>query len=174
MPTATRKGKACYFVFQDSAVFLIIVIKCPHLFLKNIDAAAFRITDISDVTLCNENVDWCSYALIIFHYTEDILPYCRPTFPTSNNPRDPSSSSSMSSRGSGSRQREQGNVGRRNIAEMQVLGGYERGEDNNEELEVSITFFQVSQHYIGCYISLKVRNIYQSTEMLLFYHKPQC
>uniref|UniRef100_A0A452QI94 Roundabout guidance receptor 1 n=1 Tax=Ursus americanus TaxID=9643 RepID=A0A452QI94_URSAM len=66
---------------------------------------------------------------------EDILPYCRPTFPTSNNPRDPSSSSSMSSRGSGSRQREQGNVGRRNIAEMQVLGGYERGEDNNEELE---------------------------------------
>lgn len=66
---------------------------------------------------------------------EDILPYCRPTFPTSNNPRDPSSSSSMSSRGSGSRQREQANVGRRNIAEMQVLGGYERGEDNNEELE---------------------------------------
>lgn len=66
---------------------------------------------------------------------EDILPYCRPTFPTSNNPRDPSSSSSMSSRGSGSRQREQANVGRRNIAEMQVLGAYERGEDNNEELE---------------------------------------
>ncbi|KFO57476.1 Roundabout 1, partial [Corvus brachyrhynchos] len=32
---------------------------------------------------------------------EDILPYSRPTFPTSNNPRDPSSSSSMSSRGSG-------------------------------------------------------------------------
>ena len=47
----------------------------------------------------------------------------------------------MSSRGSGSRQREQANVGRRNIAEMQVLGGYERGEDNNEELEVSITLF---------------------------------
>lgn len=66
---------------------------------------------------------------------EDILPYCRPTFPTSNNPRDPSSSSSMSSRGSGSRQREQANVGRRNMAEMQVLGGYERGDDNNEELE---------------------------------------
>ncbi|KFV61872.1 Roundabout 1, partial [Dryobates pubescens] len=36
---------------------------------------------------------------------EDILPYSRPTFPTSNNPRDPSSSSSMSSRGSGGRQR---------------------------------------------------------------------
>lgn len=52
----------------------------------------------------------------------------------------------MSSRGSGSRQREQANVGRRNIAEMQVLGAYERGEDNNEELEVSIYFFQVSQH----------------------------
>ena len=46
----------------------------------------------------------------------------------------------MSSRGSGSRQREQANVGRRNIAEMQVLGGYERGEDDNEELEVSIIF----------------------------------
>lgn len=89
----------------------------------------------------NENAQWCSYAFTIFHYTEDILPYCRPTFPTSNNPRDPSSSSSMSSRGSGSRQREQANVGRRNIAEMQVLGGYERGEDNNEELEVSIIFF---------------------------------
>lgn len=66
---------------------------------------------------------------------EDILPYCRPTFPTSNNPRDPSSSSSMSSRGSGSRQREQANVGRRNMAEMQVLGGFERGDENNEELE---------------------------------------
>lgn len=48
----------------------------------------------------------------------------------------------MSSRGSGSRQREQANVGRRNIAEMQVLGGYERGEDNNEE--VSITFLHFS------------------------------
>nr|XP_020843498.1 roundabout homolog 1 isoform X3 [Phascolarctos cinereus] len=64
---------------------------------------------------------------------EDILPYCRPTFPTSNNPRDPSSSSSMSSRGSG-RQRDQANVGRRNIAEMQVLGAFEK-EVDNEELE---------------------------------------
>ncbi|XP_074048361.1 roundabout homolog 1 isoform X6 [Macrotis lagotis] len=64
---------------------------------------------------------------------EDILPYCRPTFPTSNNPRDPSSSSSMSSRGSG-RQRDQANVGRRNVTEMQVLGAYEK-EVDNEELE---------------------------------------
>ncbi|XP_056663808.1 roundabout homolog 1 isoform X9 [Monodelphis domestica] len=64
---------------------------------------------------------------------EDILPYCRPTFPTSNNPRDPSSSSSMSSRGSG-RQRDQANIGRRNVAEMQVLGAYEK-EVDNEELE---------------------------------------
>ncbi|CAI5772747.1 roundabout homolog 1 isoform X1 [Podarcis lilfordi] len=64
---------------------------------------------------------------------EDILPYCRPTFPTSNNTRDPSSSSSMSSRGSGSRQRaEQGNLGRRNVAEMQVFGTYEQGEDEEE------------------------------------------
>ncbi|XP_026508397.1 roundabout homolog 1 isoform X1 [Terrapene carolina triunguis] len=65
---------------------------------------------------------------------EDILPYCRPTFPTSNNPRDPSSSSSMSSRGSGGRQRaDQTNIGRRNAAEMQILGAYEQGEE--EELE---------------------------------------
>lgn len=173
MPASTRKdNEACYFIFLDAAAFLIIVIKCPHLFLNNTDASSFRMTDINYVTLCLETVQWCSFTLIIFHYTEDILPYCRPTFPTSNNPRDPSSSSSMSSRGSGSRQREQANVGRRNIAEMQVLGGYERGEDNNEELEVSITIFQVSQYYTGCYISLKVRNIYQSTEMLLFCYKP--
>ncbi|KAJ6662480.1 hypothetical protein lerEdw1_011894 [Lerista edwardsae] len=66
---------------------------------------------------------------------EDILPYCRPTFPTSNT-RDPSSSSSMSSRGSGGRQRtEQANLGRRNVAEMQVFGSFERGEDDEEELQ---------------------------------------
>ncbi|XP_013919501.1 PREDICTED: roundabout homolog 1 isoform X3 [Thamnophis sirtalis] len=64
---------------------------------------------------------------------EDILPYCRPTFPTSNNTRDPSSSSSMSSRGSGNRQKaEQANLSRRNIAEMQVFGTYEQGEDEDE------------------------------------------
>ncbi|XP_039193142.1 roundabout homolog 1 isoform X3 [Crotalus tigris] len=63
---------------------------------------------------------------------EDILPYCRPTFPTSNT-RDPSSSSSMSSRGSGSRQKaEQANLSRRNIAEMQVFGTYEQGEDEDD------------------------------------------
>ncbi|XP_010226214.1 PREDICTED: roundabout homolog 1 isoform X2 [Tinamus guttatus] len=67
---------------------------------------------------------------------EDILPYSRPTFPTSNNPRDPSSSSSMSSRGSGGRQRaDQANIARRNVAEMQVLGAYEQGEEEEEELE---------------------------------------
>ncbi|XP_030902779.1 roundabout homolog 1 isoform X3 [Melopsittacus undulatus] len=66
---------------------------------------------------------------------EDILPYSRPTFPTSNNPRDPSSSSSMSSRGSGSRQRaDQANIARRNVAEMQVLGAYEQ-EEEEEEME---------------------------------------
>lgn len=66
-------------------------------------------------------------------FLEDILPYCRPTFPTSNNTRDPSSSSSMSSRGSGSRQKaEQANLSRRNIAEMQVFGTYEQGEDEDE------------------------------------------
>lgn len=134
-------NKQGLFLFsKDSAALFIIVIKCPHLFLKNTHASPLRFVDLSD-TLCNKSVQWYSYALTIFHYTEDILPYCRPTFPTSNNPRDPSSSSSMSSRGSGSRQREQANVGRRNIAEMQILGGYERGEENNEELEVSIIFF---------------------------------
>lgn len=69
----------------------------------------------------------------------------------------------MSSRGSGSRQREQGNVGRRNIAEMQVLGAYERGEDNNEELEVSIILFKflnirlviISASRLGTSISLQ-------------------
>lgn len=74
----------------------------------------------------------------VFHYAEDILPYSRPTFPTSNNPRDPSSSSSMSSRGSGSRQRaDQANIARRNVAEMQVLGAYEQGEEEEEEVEVN-------------------------------------
>uniref|UniRef100_A0A493TYX4 Roundabout guidance receptor 1 n=1 Tax=Anas platyrhynchos platyrhynchos TaxID=8840 RepID=A0A493TYX4_ANAPP len=69
---------------------------------------------------------------------EDILPYSRPTFPTSNNPRDPSSSSSMSSRGSGGRQRaDQANIARRNVAEMQVLGAYEQGEEEEDEMEVN-------------------------------------
>uniref|UniRef100_A0A3B5L3E5 Uncharacterized protein n=1 Tax=Xiphophorus couchianus TaxID=32473 RepID=A0A3B5L3E5_9TELE len=55
--------------------------------------------------------------------TEDVLPYCRPQFPTVNSPRDPSSSSSMSSRGSGGRRRGEG--ARRNPGdlEMQQLAG---------------------------------------------------
>ncbi|XP_056415340.1 roundabout homolog 1 isoform X3 [Hyla sarda] len=63
---------------------------------------------------------------------EDILPYCKPTFPTSNTPRDPSSSSSMSSRGSGGRRRTDQATGRRNAAEMQLLGTYERTYDEDE------------------------------------------
>lgn len=75
--------------------------------------------------------------MYIFNYTEDILPYSRPTFPTSNNPRDPSSSSSVSSRGSGGRQRsDQANIARRNVAEMQLLGAYEQ-EEEEEEMEVT-------------------------------------
>ncbi|XP_069617066.1 roundabout homolog 1 isoform X2 [Ranitomeya imitator] len=68
---------------------------------------------------------------------EDILPYCKPTFPISNTPRDPSSSSSMSSRGSGGRWRTDQAAGRRNAAEMQLLGTYERtfDEDEIEETE---------------------------------------
>lgn len=66
---------------------------------------------------------------------EDILPYCRPTFPSSNNPRDPSSSSSMSSRGSGGKRRADQTAGRKNAAEMQVLVSYERGGHGDEEFE---------------------------------------
>uniref|UniRef100_A0A7N6BBW8 Roundabout, axon guidance receptor, homolog 1 (Drosophila) n=1 Tax=Anabas testudineus TaxID=64144 RepID=A0A7N6BBW8_ANATE len=63
---------------------------------------------------------------------EDILPYSRPQFPTVNSPRDPSSSSSMSSRGSGGRRRGEG--GRRNPADMghNTTGAFQPGD---EELE---------------------------------------
>lgn len=82
------------------------------------------------------NFAYSNVKICIILFAEDILPYCRPTFPTSNT-RDPSSSSSMSSRGSGGRQRtEQANLGRRNVAEMQVFGSFERGEDDEEELQV--------------------------------------
>uniref|UniRef100_A0A3B4U7A8 Roundabout guidance receptor 1 n=1 Tax=Seriola dumerili TaxID=41447 RepID=A0A3B4U7A8_SERDU len=65
--------------------------------------------------------------------SEDILPYSRPQFPTVNSPRDPSSSSSMSSRGSGGRRRGEG--GRRNPADMGLIttGALQPGD---EELEV--------------------------------------
>ncbi|XP_075053178.1 roundabout homolog 1 isoform X4 [Mixophyes fleayi] len=63
---------------------------------------------------------------------EDIPPYCKPTFPSSNNPRDPSSSSSMSSRGSGGRRRTDQPAGRRNASEMQLLGTYDRTVDEDE------------------------------------------
>lgn len=72
---------------------------------------------------------YCSLSLD----AEDILPYSRPQFPTVNSPRDPSSSSSMSSRGSGGRRRGEG--GRRNPADMGLIttGAFQPGE---EELEV--------------------------------------
>uniref|UniRef100_A0A671YK09 Roundabout guidance receptor 1 n=1 Tax=Sparus aurata TaxID=8175 RepID=A0A671YK09_SPAAU len=65
--------------------------------------------------------------------SEDIQPYSRPQFPTVNSPRDPSSSSSMSSRGSGGRRR--GDGGRRNPADMglNTTGAFQPGD---EELEV--------------------------------------
>nr|XP_061797585.1 roundabout homolog 1-like [Nerophis lumbriciformis] len=64
---------------------------------------------------------------------EDILPYSRPQFPVVNSPRDPSSSSSMSSRGSGGRRR--GEAGQRNLADMSLstTGTLQAG---NEELEM--------------------------------------
>lgn len=66
--------------------------------------------------------------------SEDILPYSRPQFPTVNSPRDPSSSSSMSSRGSGGRRRGEG--GRRNPADMglNTTGAFQAGD---EELEMA-------------------------------------
>uniref|UniRef100_A0A3P9KQG9 Roundabout, axon guidance receptor, homolog 1 (Drosophila) n=1 Tax=Oryzias latipes TaxID=8090 RepID=A0A3P9KQG9_ORYLA len=65
--------------------------------------------------------------------SEDILPYSRPQFPGVNSPRDPSSSSSMSSRGSGGRRRE---GSRRNPAEMGLnsSGAFHPGHD---ELEIA-------------------------------------
>ncbi|XP_012811715.3 roundabout homolog 1 isoform X5 [Xenopus tropicalis] len=75
---------------------------------------------------------WDGAPIVANQIQEDILPYCKPTFPTSNNPRDPSSSSSMSSRGSGGRRRGEQTTGRRNAAEMQLLGNYERGVDEDE------------------------------------------
>uniref|UniRef100_A0A3B3D0N3 Roundabout, axon guidance receptor, homolog 1 (Drosophila) n=1 Tax=Oryzias melastigma TaxID=30732 RepID=A0A3B3D0N3_ORYME len=66
--------------------------------------------------------------------SEDILPYSRPQFPGVNSPRDPSSSSSMSSRGSGGRRRGEGS--RRNPAEMGLnsSGAFHPGHD---ELEIA-------------------------------------
>ncbi|XP_055369859.1 roundabout homolog 1 isoform X2 [Betta splendens] len=68
-------------------------------------------------------------------HTEDILPYSRPQFPTVNSPRDPSSSSSMSSRGSGGRRRGEG--GRRNPADMglNTTGAFQHGDEELEMVE---------------------------------------
>ncbi|XP_053728756.1 roundabout homolog 1 isoform X5 [Synchiropus splendidus] len=63
--------------------------------------------------------------------SEDIPPYSRPQFPIVNSPRDPSSSSSMSSRGSGGRRRGEG--GRRNPADA---GLNATGAFGDEELEM--------------------------------------
>ncbi|XP_074535032.1 roundabout homolog 1 isoform X2 [Halichoeres trimaculatus] len=67
--------------------------------------------------------------------SEDILPYSRPQFPTVNSPRDPSSSSSMSSRGSGGRRRGEG--GRRNPADMglNTTGAFTPGDEELEMVE---------------------------------------
>ncbi|XP_036005893.1 roundabout homolog 1 isoform X6 [Fundulus heteroclitus] len=67
--------------------------------------------------------------------SEDILPYSRPQFPTVNSPRDPSSSSSMSSKGSGGRRRGEG--ARRNPGDMVVNNSvaFHQGEEELEMLE---------------------------------------
>ncbi|XP_075892557.1 roundabout homolog 1 isoform X2 [Nelusetta ayraudi] len=66
---------------------------------------------------------------------EDILPYSRPQFPAVNSPRDPSSSSSMSSRGSGGRRRGEG--GRRNPADIGLIttGAFQAGDEEMEMVE---------------------------------------
>uniref|UniRef100_A0A673LKC5 Roundabout homolog 1-like n=1 Tax=Sinocyclocheilus rhinocerous TaxID=307959 RepID=A0A673LKC5_9TELE len=72
-------------------------------------------------------------------HPEDILPYSRPSFPAVHSPRgerDPSSSSSLSSRGSGGRRRGEGAPGaRRNPADvgLNTIGAFQTG---GEELEV--------------------------------------
>uniref|UniRef100_A0A672KG54 Roundabout guidance receptor 1 n=1 Tax=Sinocyclocheilus grahami TaxID=75366 RepID=A0A672KG54_SINGR len=68
--------------------------------------------------------------------SEDILPYSRPSFPGIHSPRgerDPSSSSSLSSRGSGGRRRGEG--ARRNPADfgLNTIGAFQTG---GEELEM--------------------------------------
>uniref|UniRef100_A0A8C9Y4U0 Roundabout guidance receptor 1 n=1 Tax=Sander lucioperca TaxID=283035 RepID=A0A8C9Y4U0_SANLU len=75
--------------------------------------------------------------------SEDILPYSRPQFPTVNSPRDLSSSSSMSSRGSGGRRR--GDGGRRIHADMglNTTGAFQPGD---EELEVQTLSFNSSEY----------------------------
>lgn len=79
----------------------------------------------------------CSHNCSLFLDAEDILPYSRPQFPTVNSPRDPSSSSSMSSRGSGGRRRGEG--GRRNPVDMglNTTGAFQPGD---EELEVQTVY----------------------------------
>ncbi|XP_034024256.1 LOW QUALITY PROTEIN: roundabout homolog 1 [Thalassophryne amazonica] len=69
--------------------------------------------------------------------TEDIMPYSRPQFPIVNSPRDPSSSSSMSSRGSGGRRREGRPGGRRNPADMglHTSGAFQQGDEDLQMVE---------------------------------------
>ncbi|XP_072547703.1 roundabout homolog 1 isoform X6 [Salminus brasiliensis] len=75
------------------------------------------------------------------HHPEDILPYSRPSFPAVHSPRgdrDPSSSSSMSSRGSGGRRRGEGAPGsRRNPQEigLNTIGAFQPGDEELEMVE---------------------------------------
>uniref|UniRef100_A0A8C5GTG1 Roundabout, axon guidance receptor, homolog 1 (Drosophila) n=1 Tax=Gouania willdenowi TaxID=441366 RepID=A0A8C5GTG1_GOUWI len=66
--------------------------------------------------------------------SEDILPYSRPQFPTVNSPRDPSSSSSMSSRGSGGRRRGEPS---RNPADttLNTPGAFQLGDEDLQMVE---------------------------------------
>ncbi|XP_055752634.1 roundabout homolog 1-like isoform X5 [Salvelinus fontinalis] len=71
---------------------------------------------------------------------EDILPYSRPSFPTVHSPRDrdPRSSSSMSSRGSGGRRRGEGGAGARRIPNdmgLNTMGAFQPGDDDLEMVE---------------------------------------
>ncbi|XP_017346064.1 roundabout homolog 1 isoform X11 [Ictalurus punctatus] len=74
-------------------------------------------------------------------HQEDIVPYSRPSFPAVHSPRgerEPSSSSSMSSRGSGGRRKGEGVAGsRRNPAEISLntVGAFHPGEEQLEMAE---------------------------------------
>ncbi|XP_036379292.1 roundabout homolog 1-like isoform X1 [Megalops cyprinoides] len=67
--------------------------------------------------------------------SEDIPPYSRPTFPSVHSPRDPSSSSSVSSRGSGGRRKGEGGPAGRRIPPSTM--GTIQPEEGDEELQES-------------------------------------
>lgn len=54
---------------------------------------------------------------------------------------------------------------------MQVLGGYERGDDENEELEVCLISPILKLQTAVVMPALDIKNTCQHVDMKLFYHK---